>query len=115
MCLTTDLEGNWDGGWMTAADEEAQAFLKGCALDLSDHSDDPPVLPPDDSTRPPVLASTGDSSVKTFGTVFGRGQEPVAVEEAAALSVDSVSPAGLPGAAAPEGGGPSDSAQRPCW
>jgi len=54
-----------------------------------------------------MLATTDDSSVKTFGTVFGRGLEPVAAEEAAALSVDSVSPAGLPGAAAPEGGGPS--------
>jgi len=108
MRLTTDLECNWDGGWITAADEEALAMLKGYALDLSDASDDPPVLPPDDSTQPPMLASTDDSSVKTFGTVFGRGLEPVAVEEAAALSVDSVSPAGLPGAAAPEGGSPSD-------
>jgi len=55
-----------------------------------------------------MLASTNDSSVKTFGTVFGHGQEPVAVEEAAALWVGSVSPAGLPGAAAPEGGGLPD-------
>jgi len=62
-----------------------------------------------------MLATTEDSSVKTFGTVFGRGLEPVAAEEAAALSVDSVSPVGLPGATAPEGGGPSDQAQRPHW
>jgi len=53
-------------------------------------------------------ATTDDSSVKTFGTIFGRGLEPVAAEEAAALPVDSVSPVGLPGAAAPEGGSPSD-------
>jgi len=107
MHLTTDLEGNWDRGWITAADEEAQGFLAGYALDLSDDSDDLPVFPPDDSTQPPMLASTNDSSVKTFGTVFGRDQEPIAVEEAAALSVDSVYPAGLSGAATPEGGGPS--------
>jgi len=106
--LTTDLEGNWDGGWKTAANEEAQAFLAGYTSDLSDDNDNPPVLPPDESTRPPMLATTNDSSVKTFGTVFGHGLEPVAAEEAATLSVDSVSPAGLPGAIAPEGGGPSD-------
>jgi len=108
MHLTTDLEGNWDGGWKAAANDKTQAFLAGHASDLSDGVDDPPVFPPDDSTRPPMLATTDDSSVKTFGTVFGRGLEPVAVEEAAALSVDSVSPAGLPGATAPDGGGPSD-------
>jgi len=108
MRLTTDLEGNWDGGWKMAAADKAQAFLAGYTSDLSDDNDDPPVLPPDESTRPPMLATTDNSSVKTFGTVFGRGLEPVAAEEAAALSVDSVSPARLPGATAPEGGGPSD-------
>jgi len=50
MHLTTDLEGNWDGGWKTAADEENQAFLAGFTSDLSDDDDDPPVLPPDEST-----------------------------------------------------------------
>ena len=108
MHLTTDLEGNWDGGWVTAANEEAQAFLAGYASDLSDDSDDPPIHSPDDSTRPPMLATTDDSSVKTYGTLFGCGLELVAAEDAAALSVDSVSPTGLPAATAPEGGGPSD-------
>jgi len=61
-------------------------------LDLSDDEDDPPVPPPDESTQPPMLATTDNSSVKTFGTVFGCGLEPVAAEEAAALPVDSVSP-----------------------
>ena len=106
--LTTDLEGNWDGGWKTAYDDETEAFLADYASDLSDDEDEAPVRPPDDSTRPPMLATTDDSSVKTFGTTFGRGLEPVAAEEAAALSVDSVSPVELPGAAAPEGGSPSD-------
>jgi len=90
---------------MTATDEEALVMLEDYASDLSD---DPPDLPPDKSTRPPMLATTNNSSVKTFGTVFGHGQEPVAVEETAALSVDSVSPAWSSGAATPEGGGPSD-------
>jgi len=59
------------------ADDENQAFLDGYASDLSDDDDAPPVPPPDESTRPPMLATTNDSSVKTFGTVFGRGLEPV--------------------------------------
>jgi len=108
MRLTMDLEGNWDGGWMTASNAENLTILEGYTSDLSDNSNDPPVLPLDNSTRPPMLATTNNSSVKTYGTLFGRGQEPAAAEEAAALSVDSVSPAGLPGATAPEGGGPSD-------
>ena len=106
--LTMDQEGNWDGGWKTAYDDETEAFLADYASDLSDDEDDSPAPPPDESTRPPMLATTDDSSVKTFGTIFGRGVEPVAAEEAAALPVDSVSPVGLPGAAAPEGGSPSD-------
>jgi len=110
--LATDLEGNWDSGWTTAVDDEKQAFLADYASDLSDDEDDSPVPPPDESTRPPMLATIDDSSVKTFGTIFGRGLEPVAAEEAAALSVDSVSPVELPGAAAPEGGSLSDWAQR---
>ena len=77
MRLTTDLEGNWDGSWKMTADDENQAFLDGYASDLSDDDDAPPVPPPDESTRPPMLATTNDSSVKTFGTVFGRGLEPV--------------------------------------
>jgi len=108
MRLTMDLEGNWDGGWKTAVNDKNQAFLADYTSDLSDDDDAPPVPPPDESTQPPMLATTDDSSVKTFGTVFGRDLEPVAAEEAAASLVDSVSPAGLPGAAAPEGGGPSD-------
>ena len=106
--LTMDQEGNWDGGWKTAYDEETEAFLADYASDLSDDEDDSPGPPPDESTQPPMLATTDNSSVKTFGTIFGRGLEPVAAEEAAALPVDSVSPVGLPGAAAPEGGSPSD-------
>jgi len=57
MRLTTDLEGNWDGSWMTAADEEALAMLEGYASDLSGDSDDPPILPPDESTRPHIINS----------------------------------------------------------
>jgi len=90
--LTMDQEGNWDGGWKTAFDDETDAFLADYASDLSDDEDDSPAPPPDESTRPPMLATTDDSSVKTFGTVFGHGLEPVAAEEAAALPEDSVSP-----------------------
>jgi len=109
MRFTTDLEGNWNGGWRTLADDEAQGFLDGVDSDLSDdESVDNNNTTPDNSFRPPMLATTDDSSVKTFGTTFGRIAEPDAAEEAAAAPVDSVSPAGLSGAAAPVGGSPSD-------
>jgi len=55
-----------------------------------------------------TLLHSAARDIDKDSTIFGRGQDPVAVEEAAALPVDSVSPAGSSGAAAPEGNGPSD-------
>ena len=100
--LIVDDEGNWTGEWRTAADGEDWAMLHDKNLDV-----DTSTLPPPDNSTRPMHATSDDLSVRTFGTVFGRGVEPVA-EEATALPVDSVSPVGLSGAAAPEGGGLSD-------
>jgi hypothetical protein len=103
IVLLLDDEGNWNGQWQTAMDLEDLAMLEmqGITVDLSNLSQ-----PPHDPDRL-MLGAAEDVSVRSFGTVFGRNDRPVA-GDATAQSVASDAPAESSGAAGQAGGSKPD-------